>query len=173
MRIVLFIQRVTRDNTTLGQENAWNDLSGSLTIYAIYSHGIWGGAGSSHIDRRFNPLYLTPGNHWRLVWLQRGHNKHLSWISQCFMLWHKRASVFLLYLCMGLTLGGRDGEAILLLTGFLLFPTSSQWHQGSLLGAELPKYLPAPLDAFWEIGAKTLWERLKFFGDWNIGGTSD
>ena len=81
-----------RENTALGQENAWTYL---LWSFSIYSHGIWGGAGSSEIDRRPNPFYLTPQNPWSLDCLQRGHNRHLSWSSQSSMFWHRRTSVFL------------------------------------------------------------------------------
>lgn len=163
VRTVLFIQRATRDNSPLGQENAWNDLPLYLSIY---SHGIRGGAGSSKIDKRPNPLYLTPGNLWRLDWLQRGHNRHLSWSNQSFMLWHRRsASVFLLYLCMGPALGGRDGKGLSYFHNLWYFQTGSRWHQWNLLEAGLPMYLPTPLDAFWEAGVRSLWEHLRFFGE--------
>lgn len=109
---------------------------------------MWGGAGRSEIDRRPNsstPFQGIPED-------ETGSSVGTTGIlldTVSFMLWYRRARVFLLYLGMGPALGGREGgrAVTLLLAEFLMFPTGCRWLQASLPEAPLPIYLPTPLNA--------------------------
>lgn len=140
VRTVLFIQRAAGKIQPWGRRMPERTSSGPSPTIPM---GFGGGGGSSKIDRRPNPFYLTPLNPWSLDWLQRGHNRHLSW-SRVMCCGIDRPVFFYCIYVWGLPWGGGIGSYFLF-AEFLIFPIGSRWLQGSLLG--LPVYLPIPLDA--------------------------
>lgn len=102
-----------RKNAALGQESAWKDLP---WFSSIYSPAIWGGARSSESHRRPNLLWLQG-----IPKEETGSSVGTTGIlldAVSFMLWYKRASVFLLYLHMGPAPGGRDRKLLSYLWNF-------------------------------------------------------